>query len=73
MASRKQKQNPRRGYPFNLSTEERINIFANLIVDRVIEEEKIFQVRQKKDQHAKRIYETCECSKCKQNRSNKLV
>jgi len=73
MASHKQKQDPRREYPFNLSTEERINILANAIVDRTIEEEKKFNERQKKDPKAKRIYEMCECPKCKKNTSNKTA
>jgi hypothetical protein len=56
----------------NLSTEERLRILANLMVDRIIEEEAKYRERLKTDPNAKRIYETCECPRCKQKRQDKL-
>jgi len=52
----------------NLSVNERLKILANLMVDRIIEEEAKYQERLKTDPNAKRIYESCECPKCKQRR-----
>ena len=54
-----------------LPTEDRLRIFANIMVDRIIEEEANYKEQLKKDPNAKRIYETCTCEKCvnKRNRS----
>ena len=44
-------------FPFNLSTEDRIKFLANIMVDRILEEEKKYKERLKVDPKAKRIYE----------------
>lgn len=49
----------------DLTPEERIRFLANTIIDKIIEEENIYQEKLKANPDAKRIYETCECKKCK--------
>ena len=44
-----------------LTTEERLDLLANIIIDRIIGEEKLYKERLKTDPNAKRIFETCEC------------
>lgn len=41
----------------DLTVEDRLKIFANMMVDRIIEEEAKFQEKLKTDPKAKRIYE----------------
>lgn len=63
------KENTRPALPYgHLNTEERIKVLANLIIDRVIEEEKLYKERLKTDPNAKRIFEDCQCEKCLRKR-----
>ena len=48
----------------HLTKEERLKVFANMIVDRIIEEEELYKERLKTDPNAKRIFDMCECEKC---------
>lgn len=48
-----------------------LKAFANVIVDRIIEEEQIYQESLRTDPNAKRIYDTCTCSKCMEKRKRK--
>lgn len=50
----------------HLSKDDRLKMFAQMIVDRIIEEEERYQKELKKNPDAKRIYEKCDCPKCKQ-------
>jgi len=52
----------------NLSVDERLKILANLMVDRILEEETKYRERLKIDPNTKRIYETCMCPGCQKGR-----
>ncbi len=66
------KKIPDRASPYShLSTNERLQVFANIIVDRIIEEEQIYKEKLKTDRDAKRIYENCACEKCRIKRLRK--
>ena len=56
----------------NLSVDERLRILANLMVDRIIQEETKYQERLKTDPRAKRIYETCQCKACIKRRAEEI-
>ena len=53
----------------NVSVDERLRILANVMIDRIFEEEKKYQERLKTDPRAKRIYETCQCKACIKRRA----
>ncbi len=52
----------------NLSTEERLDLLADIVIDRILEEEKLYKERLKTDPNAKRIFELYKCG-CRDKRS----
>lgn len=56
----------------NLTIEERMDIIANIIIDRTLEEESLYRERLKTDPNAKRIFDLCECDKCKAKRAKEF-
>lgn len=47
-----------------LTSEGRLDLLADIVIERILEEEKLYKERLKTDPHAKRVFEVCKCEKC---------